>query len=307
MKILACLKDRRYTIANELYFFGKFLAEKADVVFFGHGYSDYKETDVLKIAKKIKPDIALIEENSRPKTMYWTNVEKLDIPKVCFQVEDVHRLKEKRIEIINRCKFDLLTSPLITELNSWRPRLNTPIHFIPHSANIDFYKPRFDKRELDVIFRGVAGRRVYPLRAKIVRFLQSAKHIKHGMKKRPPNGYKIMNAQEEWLEYASALANSKMFMFGVGIYRKVLVKFWEGGACGTMIMANEPYDMKENHLIPNKNFVVINEKNFREKMRYYLEDKDERLRLVENMYQTTIKHHNTKKVVEEFIKVLKKI
>lgn len=307
MKILACLKDRRYTIRNQLYFFGKFLAEKTDVVFFGHGHSDYKETDVLKIAKKVKPDIVLVEDNSQPKTTYWTNVEKLDTTKVLFQIEDVHRLREKRIKIINKRKFDLLTSPLITELEPWKPHLNTPIHFIPHSANTDFYKPRFDEREFDVIFRGATGQRIYPLRKRIVGFLESSKHVKHGWKKRPPGDYKLMNAQEEWLEYATALANSKIFMFGVGIYRKALVKFWQGGACKTMIMADKPYDMKENHLIPDENFVVINENNFKEKMEYYLEDEDARLKIVENMYQTTMKHHNTEKIVEEFIKVLEGI
>lgn len=304
MKILACLKDRRYTIRNQLYFFGKFLAEKADVTFFGHGHSDYKETDVLKTAKKIKPDIAIVEDNSEPRIMYWTNVEKLDIPKVLFQIEDVHRLRERRIKIINKRKFDLLTSPLITELEPWKPHLNAPVHFVPHSANVDFYKPQFDERELDVIFRGATGRRIYPFRKKIVRFLESSKHIKHGWKKRPSGDYKLMNAQEEWLEYATALANSKIFMFGVGVFRKALVKFWQGGACKTMIMADKPYDMKENYLAPDENFVIINEKNFKEKMMYYLEDENERLRIVENMYRTTMEHHNTEKVVEDFIKVL---
>lgn len=307
MRILACLKDRRYTIRYELYFFARFLAKKADVTFFGHGYSDYKETDVLKKAKEVKPDVVLVEDNSLPKTTYWTNVNKLDIPKVLFQVEDVHRQAEKRIEIINKRKFDLITSALITPLDPWRQRINVPIHFIPHSVDINFFKPRFENRELDVIFRGTAGTRIYPLRKKIVRFLQTSKHIKHGWKKRPRDDYKFMRAHEEMAEYALALANSKIFMFGVGIYRNALTKFWEGGACKTMIMANEPYDMKENHLIPDENFVVINENNFKEKFRYYLEDEEERLRIVENMYQTTIKHHNIEKIVEDFLQVLSKL
>lgn len=277
------------------------------MVFFGHGHSDYKETDVLKAVERVKPDIVLVEDNSRPQTTYWTNIEKLDVPKVLFQVEDVHRLMEKRIKIINMRRFDLITSPLITELNPWRSQLNVPTHFVPHSANIDFYKPRFEKRELDVIFRGVTFPRIYPLRARIVKFLESDKHIKHGWRKRMPDGYNIMNAQEEWLEYACALANSKIFMFGVGIYRKALTKFWEGGACRTMIMADEPYDMEENHLVPDVNFVVINKDNFEEKMRYYLENEDERLRLVENMYRSTEKHHNTEKVVRDVLKVLEKV
>lgn len=304
MRILFCRRNTINHIPNQYHLFAKSLAQKTDVVFYGPGYPGYGMKNVVKVAEKVKPDVALIDDPYRPAKPFWTNVEKLDIPKVLFMLEDVHRRPQQRIRFINRHKFDLITSPLITELNSWRPRLNAPIHFIPHSVNIDFFKPRYKEREYDVIFRGARYRRVYPLRCRIIQFLESTKDIKHGWKPRPPGGYDFMNAQEENKEYARALANSKIFMFGVGIYRKALAKFWEGGACKTMIMANEPYDMEAHHLVPGENFVVINRNNFEEKLRYYLEDEGERRRLVENMYKTTVKYHDTEKLVEEFIKTL---
>lgn len=255
------------------------------------------------MAGKVKPDIVLVEDNARPSRPFWTNVDKLKIPKVLFRVEDVHARKEQRIKFINKRKFDLITSPLIKELDSWRPRLNAPVYFMPHSVYLGLYKPRYETREYEVIFRG-AYNRIYPLRCKIKRFLDSTTDIKYNWKPRPPGGYRVLNACEEWLEYARALASSKIFMFGVGRYKKALAKFWEGGACKTMIMSDKPYDMKENHLVPDRNFVAINKDNFEKKLRYYLEDEDERLRLAESIYQTTTKHHDSEKTVEKFIEVL---
>lgn len=304
MKILFCRLETTNHVPNQLHLFAQCLAKKADIVFFGPGYPGYDTKNAFKIAEKVKPDVVLVDDQSRPAQPFWTHVDKISIPKVLFRVEDIHARAKQRIRYINQRKFDLITSPLITELNSWIPRLNAPVHFIPHSVDLDFFKPRYKEREYDVIFRGAYDPHVYPLRCRIIRFLESIKDIRHGWKPRPPGGYELANAQEEMEEYTRAIANSTIFMFGVGRYRKALAKFWEGGACKTMIMADEPYDMEDHHLVPGENFVLINQDNFEEKLRYYLEDEAERRRLVENMYQTTVKHHDTEKVVEGFIKIL---
>lgn len=287
-----------------MHFFYPFLARKADVVFHGPGYPGYDTNDVSKIAEKVKPDVVVVADNALPSRPPWTNIEKIGVPKVLHRVEDVHKQRGRRIKYINRSKFDLITSPLITELNPWRPLLKAPIQFITHSVNLDFFKPRYEDREYDVTLRGSCNPQVYPIRHRIRRFLLSSKDIKHGWRNRPPRGHNVRNAQEENEEYAHAIANSKIFIFGVGTYRKALAKFWEGGACKTMIIANEPYDMEAHHLVPGENFVVINKDNFEEKLRYYLEDEEERRRLAENIYQTTVEHHDTEKVVDEFITIL---
>lgn len=307
MRILFCRRNTINHVPNQLHLFAKSLAQKTDVAFYGPGYPGYDTKNIVKVVERVKPDVVLIDDQSRPAQPEFTDVEEVDVPKVLFRVEDVHARPQQRIRFINRRKFDLITSPLITEIDSWRPRMNAPVLFMPHSVDLDFFKPRYKDRDHDVIFRGAYDPHVYPLRCRIVQFLESIKDINHGWKPRPPGGYDFADAQKEMKEYSHALANSKIFMFGVGRYRKALAKFWEGGACKTMVMADEPYDLEAHHLVPGENFVVINGDNFEEKLRYYLEDEAESLRIVENMYQTTVKHHDTEKVVEGFIKVLESI
>ena len=61
------------------------------------------------------------------------------------------------------------------------------------------------------------------------------------------------------------------------------------------------------HLEPGKNFVEVNEKNFKEKASYYLEHEEERIKIAKRGMETARKYLDVKDSVGNFIKIMKEV
>lgn len=94
-------------------------------------------------------------------------------------------------------------------------------------------------------------------------------------------------------EYARTLALSKTFPFGTSIFKYPLLKFFEAMACKTCVFADTPLTAEELHIIPDWNFVEVNEDNWEDKLEYYVSHDDERELIAQRGYDTVIKYHTT--------------
>jgi spore maturation protein CgeB len=74
----------------------------------------------------------------------------------------------------------------------------------------------------------------------------------------------------------------------------------------TLVMANEPQSSKELGFINEYNYVEINRNNWKEKLKYYLENESERERIAKNGYEAAIKHHSTDIRAKQLISYLKR-
>lgn len=220
-----------------------------------------------------------------------------------YPVDDPHSQANVRIRWYNENKIDLLLSPLYHEVQSWRKKLNGELLFLPHSVDIETFYPR--EKTIDASFLGETSKVSYPFRYKIAEYLSTSKEIKGYYHKRPGYGIYGRTIGEQLLKnYCSVLGNSKLFVFDVGIFKRPYLKFLEALASKALPLAPIPYDIKKYHLEPDLDFGIIDENNFKDKIRYYIDNEKERLEMTEHGYQKVLKYHSMDIRVKEFLKIV---
>ena len=172
-----------------------------------------------------------------------------------------------------------------------------------------------DEKDFDVIFLGSSGRKVYPLRNRIVRELPSLSKVnnwRYLLRGRPPGATHQRNIPDliskgfiVGEKYAEVLARTKIFIFGSSIFRYPLSKFFEVMGSGALVLADEPQSAEELHFRSGENYVEINQDNWKEKLEYYLEDDQERERIARRGYETAMKYHSTEVRAKQLINFLK--
>ncbi len=107
--------------------------------------------------------------------------------------------------------------------------------------------------------------------------------------------------------YAKFLSHSRIFIFDSSVYNYALMKYTEGLACKTLVMAPRPHDAEDLHFVAGENFVEVNEANFLDKIRYYLRNEEERNEISENGMKTVLKYHTLEKRGEQLVTYLRSL
>jgi spore maturation protein CgeB len=221
-----------------------------------------------------------------------------------------------------------LYSPYIVKrrfFNKWRSykkfdpkfyqkNLTTQIYHYPWFTDLNLYRPQ-EEKEWDVIFLGSWGKRVYPLRNRIVKDLPKLSKKKKWrclIKGRPPGETTKRNInalkKDGYLvgdKYSDIIARSKIFIFGNSIFDYPLSKYFEIMGSRTLVMADKPQTVEDLHFIPGVNFIEINSDTWKEKLEYYLEDDNERERVAQNGYDTVLRYHSSKIRAKNLLSYLK--
>lgn len=198
----------------------------------------------------------------------------------------------------------------------YQENIDSEILHFPWFTDTRMYGP-CEEKEYDVIFLGAYRKKVYPLRNKIVSELPKLceenkwKYIVRG---RPP-GISTQRDISKLLEqgyivgkkYAETIAKSKVFIFGNSIFRYPLTKYFEIMGSGTLLMANKPQSADELHLEAGKNYVEIDNSNWKEKLAYYLEDETEREKIAKKGYETMLKYHTSEIRAKQLVNFLRNL
>jgi glycosyltransferase involved in cell wall biosynthesis len=81
----------------------------------------------------------------------------------------------------------------------------------------------------------------------------------------------------------------------------------EAMACKALCLSDKSDMIEKYHFISNYNFVDVDENNFLEKSKYYLQNEEERKRIIENAYQTIMTYHSAKVRARELIKIMEEL
>jgi len=181
--------------------------------------------------------------------------------------------------------------------------LKRPYFHLAACVNPELFKPIDRPPRYDVTFLGATGYSCYPLRDVIWKELTELSRNEKWriLKKTSPWGASLnrsiskLHGKGEIVgaRYAEVLALSKIFIFGTSIFKYPLLKFPEAMACRTCVLADVPLGAEDVYLEPNWNFVSINEKNWKSKLKYYLTHDREREQIAQRGYETVMKHHTT--------------
>lgn len=108
-------------------------------------------------------------------------------------------------------------------------------------------------------------------------------------------------------DFARAISSSKIIVVGSSRWRLPLQKTFQGMACKTLVMTQEPYGAKELNFVDGWNYVHVTRKDVLEKIDYYLKHENEREEIAQNGYDTILRYHTMKIRVSQFVKRLKEL
>ncbi len=340
VKILFNMANRKNLVCTNLYdVLAEAVSKTEDVKFWGLGHPRFVNEPLQATIKRLygddSPDWIITTAYLMAEKGRWIRFKAppaKDRPwKIATFTTDLHgnhMLKAgvaKYVRTINAANFDatlMLYSKtpwakrptMRIDPNYWLKNLkNKPFH-CPVWVDPKVYKPSAEKPLYDVSFLGVYERRQYPIRTSIWNDLQGLVK-KFGWKAlirtRPPgrsDTRTISKMQKEGhlvgKNYANALSRSKTFIFGNSIYRYPLLKIVEGWMSGTCIVCDQPLTWERMHMETDKNYVRINVKNWRVKLKAILDNESARARIAQKGYETAMKYHTAEVRARELLNFL---
>jgi glycosyltransferase involved in cell wall biosynthesis len=331
------LRTKNLVNMNVIHFLEEEVSKHADCKWSGHGWPDHKSGEnidetVKRLYGKDPPDFIVCNRPNREE--YQTYVDnKSKLPPVITTLADLHVEPKEWVRLVNNASNGVLMRYLYcpyqkknlynrytyySKLNEnyYLENIKQSILHFPWFTEPKIYRPS-DEKENDVIFLGAYRQKVYPLRNKIVNQLPKLcedNNWKYIVRGRPPGESVERNISELLKQgyivgekYAETIAKSKVFIFGSSIFRYPLSKYFEIMGSGTLVMANKPQTSEKLHFVSGENYVEITEKDWKEKLEYYLEDDVERERIARNGYETAMKYHISEIRAKQLLEFLHKL
>lgn len=218
------------------------------------------------------------------------------------------------IELINNADYDavFMRYPLLlgTGYNQkvYLENLYCAVHWIPWSVSTERFKPR--DKTYDVSLIG-ATYDCYPLRREMWDSIYYAARGYRIFREASPQG-KTYDRSVDLLkeshhvggEYSRILGESRILLFTSSIYRYPIQKYFEGSASKCLLISTMPAMGKRLGFIDGKTFIEVDFDNWEERLQYYLGDSKMCLKIANEGYKMTKKHHNHKVRAKQFLGVL---
>jgi spore maturation protein CgeB len=276
-----------------------------DVTYYGSGYEGFDEKlNVPQIIDKLnKPfDIILTYESKYSKDFKKLN--KINsIPKVLIQIDYALGIEnyqgfaktETINNLIKRNSPDLIFTTSTSNVSALKTNLGIEkVFFLPFSVDTNIYKNLGLKRNIDVMAVYNTNNYVYPNRKKIQNMIKSMK-IKSFINK-------VIHR-----EYVRKLNESKIFIINNNINKRLSMKYTEAMACGTFVLADEPEDLNIQGFKNKEHLILYNDlKDLKSKIKYYLNNDEERKRISNNGMNFVRDNHSCSKRVKEFTEIIKR-
>ena len=307
-----------------------------ETVIYGPGFSKYKTTDLSEIIKQVygndKPDVVYsyftpnekvgdvyIKHYKIPEKLHRfpTGFEKVESVKKVFAISDFWARKPQQFSrdlgsLDFSHMFSCFTPPYSSEkdFNSFfNEKIRGGIEFVAHPRCVEetCFKDYELEKEFDVITLGTMNN-FYSFRRHMHKSL-SKSHKEMGIKYKnyPHCGVNFKHNTFVRDEYAKAINKSKILVSCGGRYHLAFNKIFEAMGCGTLYVGEKPYGEKELNLKDGFNYVAVNSNNFLEKIQYYLNNDEERKRIVFNAKKTFKENHTIDARAKEFVKRLENI
>lgn len=187
-----------------------------------------------------------------------------------------------------RAPFHLWKGTSIEKRLIFRPPCFDPKIFNDWEAN-----KNFDVGNLNAgIFDGSNG--FYPERMAFHNKLLEMNNIRYFYAKHPGSGFHRPDAPLIGRNFSITINQCKMFVTSGNLdYQNFAYKHVEIMASNSLLMTNEPMDAEMLGLIDGVNYVSIDETNIQEKVRYYLEHEEERLRIAQRGYALAMERYTS--------------
>lgn len=275
----------------------------------------HQDGNIHDILKKLswKPDFILHYDNAwgsqlAPKIK---GLEKVNIPKG-YIVIDVHYSPNERKKFIEKNNIDLIFSVTKSPFLETFPQYKNNFSFswFPFSINPEIFKDWNLEKNTNFLLMGQVYDKnknmtntpigKYPFREAVLNKLRNT----DGFVFHSHPGHHVKKSAKAFLneKYAKELNRAKIFFTCGSKYNYPVLKYFEALACKTLLLAKPVPDLYELGFKDGVNFVACNESDFYEKAIYYLENEEERTRIVENGYHFIHSNHTNDVRAKQFIK-----
>lgn len=280
------------------------LVRTEDVALYGRGAGLDPETDIVKIVKKENPDILFFTEKKG-----YTNIEKVETPKFMFCADPWANIFT-HTQIMNRYNFDGALMLYPSAIPFYSKYAKCKLYPSPYAVDPEHFKDMDLEREYDVFCSGSFGAEAHPLRHRLLTESERHPDVKFHLSE----GHGL-----SFEDYVKALNRSKIFCFD-NVYLRIpegdpraprirfaIEKWFEAMSCGMMAMAPAPKYAEGLHFKADYNFVDVNMDNFMEKIRYYLDNDNERRLITMRGKYTVMKYHTVEMRVKQMTDVFREV
>jgi len=300
-KILFITKDFNNRVEKSTVYLMNELKKNAFV------YSTDANGDIQTILKSIyfRPDFILLNDYKPDYCPFVRGLHKINIPYGVI----LHDLKYKpfrreQFYLWEKVKH-IFTIYRDAALETF-PQLTDKMIWFPHHVPIDIFKDYQLKKEIDILMMGALIPQLYPKRVKFYNILQQLPNFVY----HPHPGYKELTKTDEFYigeKYAKEINRAKIFITCDSKDHFPLMKYFEALACKTLLLATPSKELEDLGFVDGKTFVAVEEGNLLNKVQYYLENEEERNKIVESGYQMVRKQHSTFKRAQDFLNVIEDI
>lgn len=276
----------------------------SEVIWWGIGWDNYNnEKTVQENINNLdkKPDIIVSY-----KPLEMKNFKEVSIPK-CLRYNEMFD-KEWTIKEITESGANLVICHHKNEMPFYQEYFGNKVKFyhIPHSAETTIFKDYNLPKTTDILLVGMIHEK-YPLRQKIQKLLSKDKKLKKynsNIFQHPGYNRGDANSDVYAIEFAKAINSSKITVTCSMVYRNRLAKYVEIPMCASVLAADLPAQDQEDF----KQFIIeintkMKNKQIVEKLIYYLENDEERQKLIHKGLEWC-KNYTQEKYAEKFIETV---
>ena len=254
----------------------------------------------------------------------YPNVEKPDLimlfqPQLYKGIADVDTLKCWRLnemystlsgESISKFKIDIFMFHHLNELMRFREFKELKGSFlenIPQLVDIDIFKNYKEKKEYDLLLVGFVDRKHYPFRCRLKKLMEGNWKHKYNCKVLKHPGYTSENPAKIQVDFSREINKAKITLTCSSKYKYALSKYVEVPRSYSLLAADLPdegHDFYSSYMLvldPNDSDDILEGK-----LKYYLENSEEREKLVRKGYDLVTKERNQKVYADSFVNIVKK-
>ena len=302
IRLLFISKDRSQFLERSTHYLIEELKKKIHVTV----WTDHGHLPTIVSSLSYRPDFIVLNDFKPDYCPFISDIKEVDIPVGIIMHDLQYKLKQRKrwIEKENiRHIFSHYRDPFLR----WFPEYTDRFIWFPHHVPIGIFKDYQQQKTIDWLFVGASFPQMYPLRNRIITLMKK----KPGFVIHPHPGYDAMDVCDEQVfvgeRYAREINRAKMLLTCQSIYRFPVLKYFEGAACNTLVMADGSKELEDLGFIDGDTFVEIDEENLLEKATYYLHHETERMEIAARGYDMVRKHHSTEKRADQFINYIRNI
>lgn len=302
IKLLFITKDFRPRMERSTYYLTRELAKLTKLEVW------HEPGHIQDILRKISfvPDFILLNDMKKSHCPEITGLSSLSIPYGII-MHDIHYKIDDRKKYIKNNRVKHIFSIYRDNFEKWYPEFTDRMRWLPHFANTKIFRDYGLKKEIDWLLMGKVSSH-YPLRKKILEKMKE----RSGFVYHEHPGYGSLSDEKKesalyGKRYAREINRAKMFLTCGLKYKYPVRKYYEVLACKTLLLAPKSKELKDLGFIPGTHYVSINEKNFLKKAEYYLEHKEERVKIAKQGYEFIHRRHSLEVRAAEMVRMIKGI